>query len=316
MIRCAWFAGKGTNYIMISLEFTKARAQATRNAQINIADQWVWSEKTVAQWTVDVTKFDQLQQDESSKRTQWRNAAETWENDLVQIQQITRDVRRAGGFRFRNDPVKLALFESLRTDGNGRADIYVQALAARDAWDEADETWELSADVTLAHFGSLLASALARQSAHGTALTAWRRAASELANKARVVDADNVAWYAEATRRFPAGTVEGDLIRSTVPTTTRLMQPVGQAVITNLITSNGDIHFDCAAQYATRYTYLHQAPGSPAFVVAVADTPQTSFNLHGQPAGVHRFKAFGSNAAGQGPESAVVQVTVAAIAVA
>jgi hypothetical protein len=257
-----------------------------------------------------------LQQDESSKRTQWRSAAEAWENDLVQIQQITRDVKRAGSFKFRSEPVQLALFEALRTDGSSRGDIYVQGLAARDAWEEADEAWELSAEVTLAFFSSLLASALARQTAHGTALTAWRRAASELANKARVVDADNVAWYAEATRRFPAGTVEGDMIRSTVPTTSRPIQPVGQAVITNLMVANGDIHFDCSAAYATRYTYLHQPPGSPAFVVAVADTPETSFNLHGQAAGVHRFKAFGMNAAGQGPESAAVQVTVAAMAVA
>ena len=301
---------------MISIEFTKSRTQATRNAQVEIAATWVWSEKTLEKWNTDVTRLEQLQQDESAKRTAWRNAAEMWENDLVQIQQITRDVKRVGSFRFRNDPVKLKLFENLRTDGDSRADIYGQGIAMRDAWDEADEAWALSTEVTLAHFNSLLASSLARQSAHGTALTAWRRAASELANKARVVDADNVAWYAEAIRRFPAGTVEGDMIRSSVPTTTRPFQAVGQAVITNLMTSNGAIHFDCAAQYATRYTYLHQAPGSPAFTVAVADTPQTSFNLHAQPAGVHRFKAFGSNAAGQGPESAVVQVTVAAIAVA
>jgi len=29
----------------------------------------------------------------------------------------------------------------------------------------------------------------------------------------------NEAWYAEATKVFPAGTAEGDMIRSTVPTT-------------------------------------------------------------------------------------------------
>lgn len=301
---------------MQSIDFMKSRAQATRNAQVNIAAAWVWSEKTVERWNTDVTRLDQLQQDENAKRTQWRSAAETWENDLVRIQQITRDVKRAGSFKFRNERPKLALFETLRTDGDGRGDIYVQGLAARNAWEQADETWELSAEVTLSTFSSLLASALARQSAHGTALTAWRRAASELANKAQVVDADNVAWYAEATRRFPAGTTEGDMIRSTVPTTSRPVQAVGQAVITNLMASNGDIHFDCSAQYATRYTCLHQPPGSEAFVVWIADTPQTSFNLHGQPAGVHRFKVFGSNAGGQGLESAVAQVTVAAIAVA
>lgn len=108
---------------MQSIDFMKSRAQATRNAQVNIAATWVWSEKTVEKWNSDVNKLDELQQDESSKRTQWRSAAEAWEDDLVEMQQITRDVKRAGSFKFRNEPPKLALFDTLRTDGESRGEI-------------------------------------------------------------------------------------------------------------------------------------------------------------------------------------------------
>ncbi len=36
---------------------------------------------------------------------------------------------------------------------------------------------------------------------------------------ALVMEDRNEAWYAAATRVYPAGTAEGDMIRGTVPTT-------------------------------------------------------------------------------------------------
>lgn len=62
----------------------------------------------------------------------------------------------------------------------------------------------------------------------------------------------------------------------------------------------------------TRSTYLRQPLGAGAFVVVLADSPQTSFNLQGQLAGVHRFKVIGSNSRGEGPQTTLTAVTVAA----
>ncbi len=67
--------------------------------------------------------------------------------------------------------------------------------------------------------------------------------------------------------------MEGDLIRSAVPTTTR--------------------------------------PEAPVFLVVTADTTDTHLTLHGQPPGLHKFKVTGSNSRGEGPESVVVEATVA-----
>lgn len=304
---------------MISIDFTRTRAQATRDTQASLAappTSWTWSEKSVEQWDKDLEALDDLKIDESARRTQWRNAAELWQADIDGIQRFSRDVARKGNFRFRNDPVKVQLFQALVTDATSRSGVYEQGLAARDAWKEVDPAWQLSKQDTLAAFSSLLKASLAKQSAESAKFTAWRWASAALMNKAVLVDVDNVAWYAEATRKFPGGTTEGDSIRSAVPTTSRAEPEVGQAVISNLVSSGRTIHFDVAAPGATRFTYLQQAPGSPAFVVALADSPQSSFTLQGQPNGLHRFKVVGSNSGNSGPESTVAEVTVSVAAAA
>jgi hypothetical protein len=307
---------------MNSIEFIKLRALRTRDAQNTLATAvapavpWVWSQKTVAQWDEDNTALDQLVIAESQKETQLRNATALWQADVDAIYKIAQDIAGIGKVKFRKDRVKLALIEALNTGSRSRADIYADGLAARDAWVEADPAWSFDEAVTTASFGSLLTSCLARQTAHSAKTAAWRKAAAMLSDKARLLDEDNVAWYEEATRRFPAGTVEGDMIRTTVPTTSQPAQPVEQAVILNPMSSGRDIHLDANAEHATRYTFLQQTPGSPAFVVVLADSPDGHLTLHNQVPGVHRFKAVGRNSDGEGPESAIVEVTVAQSAVA
>ena len=304
---------------MVSVDFTRARAGFTRDAAAILATpptSFVWSQKSVPQWDAAIATLDQLRSAEGLKRAEWRQAAETWQLDLNAIQDITRQVARIGAVHFRNDRVKRVAFTKLRTDGEARDAVFAQGEAARDAWQVADAAWEISGELTLGSFSSLLATALARRATHSTKLAAWRNASAALMQAAEALDRDNIAWYAEVTERFAAGTTAGDMIRSTVPTTTRPEQAVGQAVVSNVMAAGGDIHFDVSAPHATRYTYLQKAPGSPVFLVVVADTPSASLTLHGQPAGLHQFKAFGSNADGTGLESAVVEVTVAQAAVA
>jgi len=305
--------------VMSSLSFVFERLQKTAVTQSQLAaglegnPPWVWTRKTVQQWNADVTQVDQLKSAEVLKRTEWRNKAEAWDAVLANIQRIARDVKREGLVHFRDDPVRCECIQGLSTDGVSRNDIYDQGDAARAAWQTSDANWTFSPDIDLEDFAALLAASITSRSAHNTAESAWRAAVAALNNKALAVDQDNVDWYAAATRKFPPGTAEGNLTRSNVPTTSRTEEPVGQAVISNVVASDGDIHFDVSAPGATRYTYLQQVPGAAAFVVVLADSPQTSFNLHGQPAGVHRFKAIGSNSRGEGPESTITAVMVAAV---
>jgi hypothetical protein len=271
----------------------------------------VWPQKTLLQWNDDLALLDQLQSDEIAARIAWRNAAALWQADLDLIQKYTRDVAGFGQTRFHNDPVKLALFTALETDARNRPDIYAQGKAAKAAWSAADPLWTFEVDFTVGAFGSLITAADSRDTTHGSKYALWRLAANTLNTKARKVDAENVMWYADATRKFAAGTTPGDTIRQVVPTTTELETPVGQAVISNVQVTDGEIRFNATAPNARRYSYLHQSPGSTAYLIEQADTTATSLVLTEQPAGLHRFKVFGSNSRGDGPESAVAEATVA-----
>ena len=305
---------------MLSIDFAKLRAQRTRDAQNSLATipapgvPWVSTVRTVAQWDAGNTELDQAIIAESLKRTQLRNAASIWQNDVDQIGRVTRQVASLGEMRFRKD-ARLVLFKSLATDARARTEVYVDGLMAHGAWGEAEAAWVLklgeAESTDHSAFGSLLASCLARQATHSAKFNAWRLAAAVVMTKAEKLDQDCMVWYEEATRIFAEGTAYGEMIRTSVPTTTRPAQPVGAGVIASVMASGGDIHLDAAADHATRYTFLHQPPGSPIFLVLVTDAEENHLTLHNQPPGVHRFKASGSNSQGDGPESAVVEVTVA-----
>ena len=287
-------------------------ATSTTAAGLNAGTPpWAWLGKPVAQWGTEVTTVDQLRIAEIMKRAEWRAAAATWDLSLSQIQRITRDVKREGLYKFRAVPDALPRFKSIRTNAEGRDPIYTQGEAAHQVWAKADEAWVYDTEVPISAFGLLLAGSLAQRTVCVGAFEDWRKAASKLMVTAKTCDKDCVAWYGAATRKFKAGTEQGDTIRSTVPTTYNPPPPVGQAVFSNIIVSGGVIHFDCAALHATRFTYLHQPPGSPVFIVLFADSPLSSVTLQNQPVGLHRFKAIPRNSGGEGQESEVIEITVA-----
>lgn len=297
----------------MSYDFVRNRARLTREAQASVTASagWTWDHKSLAQWDADITTLDQLKTTETQTRTEWRNATALWQADVDRIKQITKDVADFGADKFRHAPEKFKLFQALRTDARGRLGIYDQGRKAQSAWQQADPLWTFSPDIDLGGFGSLIATSDARAGTYNVKLAAWRSAAALLLNKVRAVDKDNVAWYAAATRKFKRGTPEGDMIRSTVPTTYRPGPAVGPAVISHLMVSGTSAHFDVAAEHATRFTVLRKWPGSPVFLVVVAESRERSFTFDDLPVGVTQFKAYGSSSDGNGPESAIVEVTIA-----
>ena len=304
---------------MNSLSFIRNRAQASWAAQAAIASLWVYKLKTVLQWSDDVALLEQLGQSAGAKRTAWRNAAALWDASLAEIQAITRLVIVQARNKYAKDPVKLKPFLLLSAPAGGRQEIYDLGFNAYHEWQNADPAWTVThgaEELQLGTLGSLLSASLAQRGTYRVKLSAWRSAASALMNKARAVDADNVAWYAEATRRFAPGTEQGDMIRSTVPTTAVPEKAVGQAAIANVMLSGATAHFDFSAPHGTHFTVLQQSPGSPAFLIVVAETVEKSFTAHDLPPGVYRFKVFGSNSKGEGEESAVAEFTIAAAAAA
>jgi len=294
-----------------SILFVDTRATASKAAQDIVKAIWTWEEKSVPQWVADLAEFDTLDVAETTKRAELRSAALAWDGTVAGIKQMTKDIVRLAKVRFRKQPAKLEHFTVLKTNSRGRNGIYDEGRAAEKAWQETDPTWAPWEEMSIGVLGSSLANALALGDAHATKTALWRTAASELRNKARALDEDCVGWYAAATTKFPIGTTQGDMIRSTVPTTYNPPPEVGQAVLSHLMVQGNTVHFDCDAEHATKFTYLWQPPGSPVFVVVTALTKEKSFTKENLAPGVHRFKAFGRNSGGEGAESAVLEVTIA-----
>ena len=138
---------------------------------------------------------------------------------LEALRSLTRRCLSIAKNKFRNTPAKLEVLDLLKVEAGSRSGKLQEALEWESAWEEVDAAWVPLTGVNLASFKTqrLAAGALletftcvqATAKGEGTRLTQLKDQLSE----------DCRAWYEAATNVFLEGTPEGDLIRSTVPTT-------------------------------------------------------------------------------------------------
>ena len=129
---------------MKSIAFLFERLLATSTVQMGLSTgvpPWVWTGKPALQWGIEHTTMEQYRIAEIMKRAEWRVAAATWDLSLSQTQRISRDVKREGSYKFRQQPEILQRFRALHTSAQGRDGIYQQGEAARAAWARTDAPW-------------------------------------------------------------------------------------------------------------------------------------------------------------------------------
>lgn len=302
---------------MKKIEDILERATASYDVQVVLANpanprSWVWPEKPVAQWPLDIANIEALVQARTAAETEWQFAAGEWDKTANLLADHSRDIARLARTKFRNDPVNLRLWQSIRVRRNSRPGIYRTGAALREAWAKSDAAWVPKTGLALADYDGLLATCHACGKLHQGRETALNKATGNLQTAAARLDDDCVAWYSDATTHFPADTADGIMLRTTVPTTTVPAPLLGPAVIVNLLADGNTIHFDCTAPHATKFTYLHLAPGAPDYEVVAENTPEKSVTLENQAPGLHWFKAVSANAGSTGAASAPVSVEVAA----
>lgn len=248
---------------------------------------------------------------ESSTRIGLQGVAALWDGHLKEVFDISRHATVLSKKRFSADPTKLAYFNNINPSDDSRAIIAKVGTDVAMAWEKADPAWVPVEGATLPELNRLLKQSEDDGKEHAKSLALWRTAASELNGASDSMHQDNVAWYASATRQFKEGTPYGDMIRSTVPVTTDTVEPVGTAVIKNVVVAGNTASFEAEAPHATAFTYLHKAPGDAVFSVVKANTAEKSMTLGGLTPGEHRIKAFGANSQGIGPESTEAVVAIA-----
>jgi hypothetical protein len=211
-------------------KFYVNRTIKTISAARLIAADWVWDEITPDAMQTQLTAVTGnntvsppiIGQEEIASRADSVLAGKrgAWDAQLKVLHVTTQLGLALGKKHFRNDPASAAVVSGLVAEGKSREGILTEALAWESAWNNLDATWVPDRSLGLAAF-RLLRKQCAEdlQTAFSTADTDCKEQNSKLEQMCADLEATNVAWYAVATRLFPAGTPHGDMIRSTVPTT-------------------------------------------------------------------------------------------------
>ena len=213
-----------------SVDFIKDRALKTISAAKKLAPGWVWQEKTIEQLQAELTAITGdssatppvVGQEEVVCRTEqvMLAARGVWDTQLDILHRWTVQGIGMAKTRHRDDPAVLAVLSPLAGNSNSRSETLKEALAWESAWARVDPAWSPLPANTFTNFKTLRRQcAEPLQTTYSDARTAWRAESGKLAGLAAALEALNEAWYADATRVFPVGTPEGEMIRSTVPTT-------------------------------------------------------------------------------------------------
>ena len=212
------------------IEFVKRRARATISAAKAVATKWIWQEESADQMEAQleaiignsaITPPIIGQEEIASQAGRALVAAEgAWKAALKDLHQRTVQGLNMAKTKFRNDPPNLVVVAGLHADGTTPEEILAQALAWESAWGKIASTWNPTMTNTFAAYKTLRKQcAEDLQIAFKDAGSAASEETGKLEQMARDLEDVNVAWYADATRMFAAGTPEGDMIRSSIHTT-------------------------------------------------------------------------------------------------
>ncbi len=226
--------------INTSQDFVKDRTEKTRAVQATLATDaaWTWPLKTLAQWDADIVSLDATVEGSLAKVTAGLKVNMLTARGLLDARfdaihaatLLTMGIMRV---RAATLPGLLLTVNDLSSRGDSRRAIEDEAddlLAAWEEWEEQTGAPFVPApNKTLAEYKLLLEGAAGAgqdtnpklgtlKKNYKAALAKWRRNAGLLNVLYSRLEDECVAWYAEATKVFPEGTAEGDLIRQEIPT--------------------------------------------------------------------------------------------------
>ena len=203
-----------------SYSFTLDRAEKTRNTQQSFLAKWLWTDKDIAGWDADILALETQNNACSTTVAAMKQTRSNYDTALDQLDTWTGEGLTLLRVKVRNDAEKLASLDTLTADGTSRANKLQEALDWEKAWNTYDNTWAPSQTNTYSTFHTLRLAALQLQKDYAAAEVAVTAQNNQLTLMRLDLDDANEAWYKAATKHFPIGTAEGDLIRSAVPVTT------------------------------------------------------------------------------------------------
>lgn len=221
--------------------------------------------------------------------------------------------------RYRKDPGSLDAINNLPTKDQTVEETRVRMEMMTALWSQLPNdpfavppgpfvAW---AAMNQAAFDAKLATMKTAQAALVAAVGDFEMAEGDLhAKDAHMADLA-VAGLEEGRSQFAVGTPEREVIDA-IPIEPATQEP-NQAVI-SVATSPaaGQAHLEFDALHATSFDVLHKGPGDIDFTTVADDAIEKVYNATGLAAGNHEYKVIGQNSRGNGLESAVAPINVAA----
>ena len=181
------------------------------------------------------------------------------------------------------------------------------------AWEDYNPAWTPGSPYDLGSLQTALGGLPALDKPFRMTRTALHRAEKQLMRHAAMVEDQCIAWYIAATARFPAGTVEGDLIRARVPTSYSpggTPVPAKPTALVLMAIGSARVVADVAdATGAIGYRWYVKGPGDAAFVFK-QETPTSEALLLSLALGPNEIRVTGRNSGGESVPSDVATVVV------
>jgi hypothetical protein len=294
------------------VQFVLDRATATTTAATTLQSDWLWSEKTVAQMVADAKALKVQAGISDDNDVALTNAVSNKNAALAGYHQTTVTLLGMTRTHYRKNPAATATLKGLHAVGDSEQGILDEGAKLAKVWEELDDTYVPDQGWTLTAFQAAGTAAAAALGAVTTAQVAWSNESAKTDALGAAVEDTNVAWYADATKKFGPETPQGVMIRQTVPTTTAAVQPPAAPVIIKAqALGGGRVHVDFQPPASGWIQVSHQGPGEPAFTVLVEKLKEDFFEQDGFAPGAHSFMFRGVNTGGPGDAAGpiVLQVT-------
>jgi hypothetical protein len=301
------------------LEDILDRAGDTASVMLELAGpplNWTWNGTSPNNFRNQIEGVDQQVAVLADAETAVTTAAADWDASLGSLVDDGSLGLRLARVRFKDQPVKLALFDGIALASDGRESRYQFALDFEAAWKRAEPAWVFKDGVTLASYTARREAIRGKETAYRDAVKNEQHERAYLHSLAAAVNDGSVDWYAVATATFPEATVAGQLVR-TIPTTYNPDQPPSKLVfVEHLSPAPSEGRLKWRASRGEHFFILGKGPGAPEFELMLNGVTETEWLGQGLAPGLWEFKGYARNAHGNGPVSEVVSLTVAVAAAA
>ena len=298
-----------------SLAFALERAlftRATMELLLGPPYDWLWEAVPLTDYSARIESAREQEKVLSKAETRLRMASAWWDDAIEALLADVSFGQPMARLKFKADPARLRLFEGLSLKDRGREARHRQALDFESSWVQADATWTFKEGLTLEIFRERRRALRDLEEAYYAAVKDELFARASLRTQAAALNELSMDWYEAATITFAEDTVPGSLVRS-IPTTYDPNRPPGPLVFTRHESAGaGHAELTWRSPRARRFTISVLRPGAGQWEPLLTDTEEHSWSAEDLSPGLWRFKGRTKNNFGEGTESDVAEVAIAA----